>query len=92
MPTTLAFPIRLRDGPTNGAPSGDSAGSFGQHGSDFYVNRAGERLHIATALKILQRWVDEVPHNRGERFRNGRTKDEKPDLTPLSYYVLRNQT
>ena len=92
VPTTLAFPVQLRDGPTDGAPSEDSAGSFGQHGSDFYVNRAGERLHIATALKILQRWVDEVSHNRGERFRNGRAKDEKLDLTPLSHYAIKRET
>ena len=60
---------------------------FGQIGGDFFVRqRDGSRLHIATALKLLQGWVDHASHNRAERFRVKR-KPPEGDLIPMSYYA-----
>ena len=67
----------------------DSEPKFGQHGGDFYVNRGGERLHISTALKILQRWVDQVSHNRGERFRSKKVTAKDGDFVPLAFYAVK---
>ena len=60
---------------------------FGQIGGDFFVRQKdGSRLHVATALKLLQGWVDHASHNRAERFRVKR-KPPEGDLAPLSYYA-----
>ena len=71
----------------NDAPSG---GSFGQDGGNFYVDHQGDRMHIATALKILQRHVDQVSHNRSERFRTTRRLQEL-GLVPLAHYAVKRQ-
>ena len=92
LPVTLASPRAYSTGGEQGAEESGSTSQFGQHGSDFYVNRGGEKMHITTALKILQRWVDEVSHNRGERFRAKRTTSAEGDLTPLSFYAIKRPT
>ena len=69
------------------APGG---GLFGQDGGNFYVDHQGERMHIATALKILQRHVDQVSHNRSERFRTMRRLEEL-GLVPLAHYALKRE-
>jgi hypothetical protein len=51
------------------------------------INGGFERMHVATALKILQPSIDQVSHNRGERFRV-RTANPDLDLTPRNFYAL----
>ena len=71
---------------------GESEEKFGQVGGDFYIrDAAGRRLHIATALKIYQPWIDHASHNRSERFRVKR-KAVDGDLVPLNYYARCVQT
>ena len=47
-------------------------------------------MHVATALKILQRHVDQVSHNRSERFRTMRRLEEL-GLVPLAHYALKRE-
>ena len=42
--------------PSDANGSEGNAPTFGQIKGDFYVNKDGKRMHVATALKILQRW------------------------------------
>ena len=74
--------------PSDANGSEGNAPTFGQIKGDFYVNKDGKRMHIATALKILQRWVDQVSTNRSERFRVRNKKDES-DLVPLAFYAVK---
>ena len=70
----------------------ESEEKIGQVGGDFYIrDAAGRRLHIATALKIYQPWIDHASHNRSERFRVKR-KAVDGDLVPLNYYSRCVQT
>ena len=70
----------------------ESEEKIGQVGGDFYIrDAAGRRLHIATALKIYQPWIDHASHNRSERFRVKR-KAVDGDLVPLNYYARCVQT
>ena len=61
------FPVTLCVEPTPATSHGDAATQqqFGQIGGDFYVkHNDGTRLHIATALKLCQPWIDHASHNR----------------------------
>lgn len=92
------IPVALLRTSQASAELGDASGSddanakdtpaFGQIGGDFYVNKDNKKMHIATALKILQRWVDQVSTNRAERFRVRNKKDES-DLVPLAFYAVK---
>ena len=76
----------LEQPPPSAAPASQEV-RFGQIGGDFFVRQKdGTALHIATALKLLQGWVDHASHNRAERFRVKR-KPPEGDLAPLSYYA-----
>ena len=46
-------------------------------------------MHIATALKILQRWVDQVSTNRSECFRVRAQQKDESDLVPLAFYAVK---